>query len=979
VLDASGNPSHAALLQSLPRSGKALPFSRAIWIGVAVAGLGLIVLTLWVAWQSNQRLTSLARSSVETIVRVLDQHAAKTVLAADATLQMVARSGLGSTTGLGESGRALLDALAGANDSVLSILIVDGTTGAVLEQGGSALRTEFVADVIRERQERDEPGLWIGRAFLDDASGEWLIPLSRPAMRDDAARPAIAIVTLPLGPIQRFYESIDTGPRGTISLLRRDGALLARNPFDAAMIGQDHPDTAIAREKLREAPEGSFEMSGAVVQDHRIVAYRTVDRLPLVIAATVGKADILADWLGQAKRDLAIALLIIGGLILLGALVAREARRREVAERGLQQQTRLLRATLENMDQGLIMLDATETVQVYNHRARELLDLPESLLSRNPAFKEVRQYQLDTDEFRRSDAAFRRWVSERGVNGTRHTYERERPNGTFLEIRTVPLADGGAVRTYTDITARKTIEVALTEAKSLAEAARRHAERVSKAKSEFLASMSHEVRTPLNGILGFADLLLDHRDMTSETRSYAERIRTAGLALLTVVNDILDFSKIEAGQVDLSVQPLSLRALIDNSIAIVRAMAAKKSLEVSVSLDPDLPTWVSGDEARLRQVLLNLLNNAVKFTSKGSVALAVRVEKSTEAGHRIRFRVSDTGIGIPFDKQSRLFQRFSQIDGSISREFGGTGLGLAISKHLVELMGGSIGVESREGEGSIFWFTVELGKAEPRDGQTESRRSGAGGLRSASILLVEDIEANHILARAVLESQGHRVDVAENGQEAIDAVRSKSYDLVLMDIQMPGMDGLTATRRIRDLPGPERDLPIIAMTANVLPDQIEEFRKAGMNDHVGKPFDREQLYTVIDRWISEFVIVEANPPEPDRHEDQDVVLDQAVFDDLCALLGTEKLSEMLRKLGQQLAELDPGAGDPAEVARIAHRLVSQTGMLGFMELSNACSRLEESLLVERKSVPGVADHFSAARARAMEEISRLRGASARAA
>ncbi|WP_052763683.1 ATP-binding protein [Microvirga massiliensis] len=960
-----------------PRSGAAISFSKAIWIGVALAGLSLVALTLWVVWQSNRQLSSVAGSSVETIVRALDQHAAQTILAADATLQIVTRSSLPATVPE-DSRRGFLDVLAETNEAVLSILIVEGKTGAVLAHGGPALRTDFVADTLRERRERQENDLWIGRAFLDETRGEWFIPLSRSVQGDNAAEPAVAIVALPLGPIQRFYQSISTGHSNMISLLRRDGVLLAHNPSNAGVVGREHPDVALVRERLRDAPEGSPKVSGSIDQANRVTAYRTVDRLPLVIAATVSKADILAEWVRRGKRDLVITLVIIGGFLLLGVLVAREVQRREVAERGLRQQTKLLRATLENMDQGLVMFDATETVQVYNHRALELLDLPESLLSRHPTFAEVRQYQLDKDEFTRCDAAFKQWVKERGVNGNRHTYERERPNGTVLEIRTVPLADGGAVRTYTDITVRKTIEVALAEAKSLAEAARRHAEGVSKAKSEFLASMSHEIRTPLNGILGFADLLLDHPDMAAETRSYVERIRTAGLALLTVVNDVLDFSKIEAGQVDLSMQPLSLKALIDNCIAIVRAMAAKKRLEVSVSLDPNLPTWVDGDEARLRQVLLNLLNNAVKFTPKGSVALTVWVERSTESGYRIRFRVSDTGIGIPFDKQSRLFQRFSQIDGSISREFGGTGLGLAISKHLVELMGGSIGVESREGQGSTFWFTVELGKAEARYSQTESQRSAGAGLRPASILLVEDVEANHVLARAVLEAQGHQVDVAENGQEAIDAVRKNSYDVVLMDIQMPGMDGLTATRRIRELPGPERSLPIIAMTANVLPEQIEEFRKAGMNDHVGKPFDREQLYTVIDRWISDFVVVETGPPQAEHCEEQDMVLDQAVFDDLCALLGTDKMSQMLRKLSDQLAELDPGAGDPAEAARAAHRLVSQTGMLGFMELSNACSRLEESLL-ETRSAAGVVDHFSAARARAMIEISRLRGASVQAA
>ncbi|HEV2559639.1 MAG TPA: PAS domain S-box protein [Microvirga sp.] len=404
-----------------------------------------------------------------------------------------------------------------------------------------------------------------------------------------------------------------------------------------------------------------------------------------------------------------------------------------------------------------------------------------------------------------------------------------------------------AVGVVSDITARKEAEEALAQTRAAADEARAQAEKASEAKSEFLATMSHEIRTPLNGILGYTDLLLDDGTLSPAQRRQAERIQSAGAALLTVVNDILDFSKIEAGQVELDVLPFSPADLVDDAVSIVRGMAEKKGLDLVLELDRTLPERLVGDPDRLRQVLLNLLNNAVKFTPRGRVTLKVESEGPHGASGRLRFVVEDTGIGIAESRQGDLFQRFSQVDGSIRREFGGTGLGLAISKHLVELMGGTIGVRSTEGGGTTFWFTVQLDPA-PAEPANAPAADAALQVQPARILLVEDIVINQEIARAVLHGAGHQVDVVSDGAEAIMAVQLNTYDLVLMDIQMPLMDGITATQHIRALPGEARTLPVIAMTANVLPQQIAHFRAAGMDDHVGKPFKREELYAAVARW-----------------------------------------------------------------------------------------------------------------------------------
>ena len=426
------------------------------------------------------------------------------------------------------------------------------------------------------------------------------------------------------------------------------------------------------------------------------------------------------------------------------------------------------------------------------------------------------------------------------------------------------------------------IQARLADAKKQAEVQAQRAEAASKAKSDFLAMMSHEIRTPMNGVLGFAKLLLE-TPLNAEQREFAETVRHSGDALLTIINDVLDYSKIEAGHMTVERIDLDLYSVCDEVRKILRSAISERGLSVILSYDAALPRSIKGDPVRIRQVVLNLASNAVKFTERG----AVRIEVARLDADQLKISVVDSGIGISEEQLNRMFRRFTQADSSTTRRYGGTGLGLAISKTLVELMGGTIGVHSEPGRGSTFWFTLPLLAAEPVQGETSAPASQMAapvlvlktGLASASsqvpaavpllidavgepsaagaaqfipgrLLLVEDNFVNQRVAVYMLAKLGHQVDVARHGREAIDMLSKSAYDLVLMDCQMPEMDGFEATRIIRDPASTvlDHEVPVVAMTANAFPEDRARAIAAGMNDFLAKPVDRSVLADMLEKW-----------------------------------------------------------------------------------------------------------------------------------
>ena len=507
--------------------------------------------------------------------------------------------------------------------------------------------------------------------------------------------------------------------------------------------------------------------------------------------------------------------------------------------------TEILNAAIDAIGEGFVIYDDQDRLLMCNEKYREIYAESADLFQAGTTFEEIIRTGAERGQYAEAEGRIDEWVQER-LDAHRRGGKRiiqKLGNGKYIRIEERTTPQNYIVGVRVDVT-----DLQL---------ARLDAEKANQFKSHFLANMSHELRTPMNGILGMAHLALS-QDLPKDVHNYIETIEQSTKRLLGVVNGILDFSKIQAGGLSIETEPFDIRTLIQDQLALVNHAADAKGINLAVEFDNDIPPILIGDPFRVGQIVMNYLGNAIKFTDMGSVVVKVSQASAGDDDLALTVSVSDTGIGLSDEQKAMLFSPFVQAESSISRRYGGTGLGLSICKKLAELMGGYVSVESTLGKGSSFHFTVNLRRSATGGGKHEENRPKRSGAKSAQnyeilrgtrLLLVEDNDVNQKVALGILGAGGISVDIAGNGAEAISKIEVNDYEIILMDLQMPVMDGLTATRKIREHEK-YADLPIIAMTANAMAEHRSQCIDAGMNDFISKPFNPADLFRTIWKWVT---------------------------------------------------------------------------------------------------------------------------------
>ncbi len=603
--------------------------------------------------------------------------------------------------------------------------------------------------------------------------------------------------------------------------------------------------------------------------------------------------------------------------------------------------------------QPIVTIDETGAVDAFNPAAERLFGYDASEIVGGSMRRLMPDALANLHDDRME--AFRNGEREPPISGVREMMGRRKDGSEFpVEVTLAGWRDGerhyftGVMR---DVTAQREIEASLRRAKDAAD----HANRM---KGEFLATMSHEIRTPMNGVLG-ALALVDGANLNDEQRQMLDIATRSGNALLLIIDDILDLSKLEAGKAEIEPIDFDLRTMLSDSVELLQPTAGSRGLGLSIDVVPVVPHRVRADVRRIRQVLVNLIGNALKFTHRGGVTVRAAMDGTPKADGAffLRFEVTDTGIGIPDDVLPNLFRRFTQADGSTTRRFGGTGLGLAISRELVSLMGGRIGAVSAEGRGSTFWFTVLCRSAAPLIEDSVNDRpsvpaASAAGLR---VLVAEDNEINRDIVVTMLRRAGHQVTAVSDGLQAVRAVEDEEgrFDAILMDVQMPVMDGITATRHIRALTGPGRHLPIVALTGNAMPGNRGEYLAAGMTAYLTKPIVSADLFETL-RTIAASVPAPAPAPADRPAWRSEALLDQEQTGALRLAVGDEAWDQAVATFARTARDTvatirDAAAGGGPPLSRLSHTLKGTAANIGARRLSRLAAMLEKDTDFTRRT------------------------------
>ncbi len=696
-------------------------------------------------------------------------------------------------------------------------------------------------------------GLSVSNAIRNPTNSEWALFFSRPLNVPGLGR-LTGVAEVQVAVLTSLMAPRTATPGLRIWLERADGAILAGTGDERGR--RLAPDTT-----NREAPA----IRASRLDGREVISASWPTIYPaLQLTAEMDMEQALAGW--RASRDRTVLISAVVAALLVALLFWLALRDKAEADRLLWR--RQLENALNSMADGFVMFDAEDRLVVCNRSYREMYSLSAPFIRPGALFDDIvregarrGQYpQLEGPEIEANIDRFVEDLKQRRRQGTLQQIERLLPDGRWVLLTERPVPDGGIVGIRTDITELKRAMAELGAARDLAQ-------RTSAAKGMFLARMSHELRTPLNAVLGFTDLLMQNGTVSGEQREQLSLVQDAAAHLRDVVNTLLDLSKAEARVPELKPRPSALRPMAEVCAALVAPEVGRRRIALALDFDTALPAHVLVDPLAMRQILLNLLSNAVKFTPNGErVVMRLR---NTQSPDLIRIEVEDSGIGVPPEKRDMLFREFSQISAPVDPAAASTGLGLSISAQLVAAMGGRIGCDSAPVKGAIFWVelpmpaiqseepamapqaslpTISESLAQPgAPSGSESRFGSPAGASALRLLVADDILVNRTLARIMLERAGHVVELVSNGAEAVEAVQRTRFDAVLMDVQMPVMDGLEATRRIRALEGAAGRVPIVALSASAMIDQVAACMDAGMDGHLAKPINRGELLTMLEK------------------------------------------------------------------------------------------------------------------------------------
>jgi len=815
--------------------------SAIVWGATCALLLALVLTAAWLVAEGRREAIARAEQSVTQTVSASESEINRALLSLDLQLTSLAGVIAPAWRAPGQlDAEAAHRAMAAFKDRQLlftdAALIDDQghTLAASLpssDRNGMQLPDGFAANLLAQRV----PQLTISDPAISPDTTEPSVYMGRLVALPDGRR-ALALVEVPVTALAAIIAQAGGSPAIAVTLERGDGQLLATVPSGASL----RP-----REAAQSVPDAALQGRPVVAPSRltgepAIVAARPTLYRSLRVTVSLPLDDALQAWRSN-RNIILIASVALLALTLLGGAMSQWQFNRLVDARGAAARSaQALDQALVVLPDGFLLCDQDDRVVRWNERFLEMFPWLRGVIRAGITHAELTQATRSAREFDATEEAGNEWLDERLRARRRGESERSREltNGMMVRITDRRTPDGGMVSIYHDVTAA---ERRLAQAKENAEAA-------NQAKSQFLATMSHEIRTPLNAVLGLNELML-HSPLDSQQRRHAELIGSSGRLLLALINDILDVSRIEAGQMQLTSAPFSVRPAAEGVVALMRERAVSKGLALRLEVTPHDDALIEGDVIRIQQILFNLVGNAVKFTDQGVVQVTVAVQPGAGRDVTLRMDVSDTGIGIPESAMPTLFDRFTQADSTTMRRYGGSGLGLAITREIVQMMGGSIATTSTPGLGSRFTVTIPSRRVERVEAAPDAPPSGqAEPARPALRLLVaEDNDVNQILINALLTRMGHRVHLVANGRLAVEAVRRGDYDLVLMDLQMPEMDGMEATQAIRALGGTFASLPVIAMTANAFDEDRQACLAAGMDDYVAKPIDVAQLAEAIAR------------------------------------------------------------------------------------------------------------------------------------